>query len=107
MKFDEQGHVLISPRDLQRQAFEAPDQLINHWLLPGTPHAFATYEKFIRFVDFLTARTGIHPHSFLFRGSTKIGFSISPNLNSMKTWKFFGPGSDLDLAITDSHFFAT
>ncbi|HEY5312027.1 MAG TPA: hypothetical protein VIK18_05885 [Pirellulales bacterium] len=107
MTFDEHGHVIITPSELQRQAFANPDALINHWLLPGTPAAFPTYELYARFVDYLAAGTGIHPHHFLFRGSTKIGFSISPNRNEKKTWRCFGPLSDLDLAITDPHFFAT
>jgi len=107
MEFDEQGHVLITPARVQETAFSDPDALINHWLLPGTPMAFRTYEQYVRFVDYLTAQTGIHPHQFLFRGSTKIGFSISPNRKKRKTWRQFGPLSDLDLAITDPHFFAT
>jgi hypothetical protein len=107
MKFDEQGHVLISPAEVQELVFSDPDMLVNHCFLPGTPLAFPTYEKYGHFVDYLTSETGIHPHHFLFRGSTKIGFSISPNSKKRKTWRAFGPESDLDLAITDPHFFAT
>jgi hypothetical protein len=107
MTFDEHGHVVISPVEVQRRAFEDPDGLINHALLPGTPAAFPTYQHYARFVDYLSDRTGIHPHHFLFRGSTKIGFSISPNRTALKAWPSFGPGSDLDLAIADPHFFAT
>jgi hypothetical protein len=88
-------------------AFDDPDGLINHWLLPGTPMGFATSDLYARFVDYLTEKTGIHPHHFLFRGSTKIGFSISPNREVIKVWRRFGQGSDLDLAITDPYFFAT
>lgn len=76
-------------------------------LLQGTPHAFAMYEQYVRFVEHLTAGSGIHPHNFLFRGSTKIGFSISPNRKTNKLWRQFGPTSDLDLAIVDPHFYAT
>ncbi len=107
MTFDEHGHILITPRELQQRAFEDPDGLINHWLLPGTPMGFPTYTQYGKFVDYLSERMGIHPHHFLFRGSTKIGFSISPNREKRKVWKRFGPGSDLDLAITDPHFYAT
>ena len=99
--------MLISPARLSRLAFDDPDALINHWLLPGTPTAFATCAHFARFVDYLADKTGIHPHQFLFRGSTKIGFSISPNKDIRKTWRGFGPGSDLDLAIVDPHFYET
>jgi hypothetical protein len=107
MTFDEHGHILITPRKLQQRAFADPDGLINHWLLPGTPCGFPTYAQYANFIDYLTGKTGIHPHHFLFRGSTKIGFSISPNRKKKKTWRKLGPGSDLDLAITDPHFYAT
>lgn len=105
--FDDEGHILISPRELQRLAFSEPDRLINHFLLPGTPVAFETYAHYGRFVDYLSECTGIHPHHFLFRGSTKIGYSISPNREKRKTWRRFDSASDLDLAITDPHFYAT
>ncbi len=107
MPFDEHGHIRVTPRELERQAFSDPDGLINHQLLPGTPWGFPTYEKYARFIDYLTSQTGIHPHNFLFRGSTKIGFSISPNRKTRKVWRRFGPRSDLDLAIIDTHFFTT
>lgn len=107
MKFDEHGHVLITPSEVQENAFASPDALINHWLLPGTPMAFSTYQQYAKFIDYLEGKPGIHPHHFLFRGSTKIGFSISPNRKKKKTWRRFGQGSDLDLAITDPHFYAT
>lgn len=107
MMFDEHGHVMISPRDLQRRAADDPDGLINHALLPGTPMGFPTYDHFAKFLDYLTSKTGIHPHHFLFRGSTKIGFSISPSRRKVKVWRRFGPGSDLDLAMADPHFFAS
>ena len=107
MRYDPEGHVLISPIELGAMAFSDPDTLINHWLLPGTPLAFATSAQYARFVDYLADKTGILPNQFLFRGSTKIGFSISPNRRKRKTWQRFGPDSDLDLAIVDSHFYQT
>ncbi len=75
--FDEHGHMRISPRALQKFAFDDADWLINHVLLPGTPIGFPTHRQYARFIDYLTAQTGIRPHHFLFRGSAKIGFSIS------------------------------
>ena len=107
MQYDHEGHVLISPTELSAMAFDDPDSLINYWLLPGTPMAFATSAHYACFVHYLSDKTGIHPHQFLFRGSTKIGFSISPNQEKRKTWRSFGPGSDLDLAIVDPHFYET
>lgn len=105
--FDEHGRIIISPKEFHKQTFSDPNWLINHALLPGTPVGFPTYPQYTRFIDYLTDRTGIHPHHFLFRGSTKIGFSISPNLEKRKVWRRLGPSSDLDLAITDPHFFAS
>jgi hypothetical protein len=105
MTFDEHGHILISPREVQRLAFDAPDHLIDYGLIPGTPKAFARYEQYARFLDYMSSRTGIHPHHFVFRGSTKIGYSIAPNRK--KFWRQFGQGSDLDLAIIDPHFYST
>jgi hypothetical protein len=58
MQFDSEGHALISPLELRALAFDNPDALINHWLLPGTPMAFATYDQYIRFVDYLTDGNG-------------------------------------------------
>jgi hypothetical protein len=107
MTFDEHGHIDISPREVQDKAFDDPDGLINHALMPGTPMGFPLYAQYARFIDYLSSRTGIHPHHFLFRGSTKVGFSISPNRKQRKLWRNFGPGSDLDLAIVDPHFFAS
>jgi len=107
MEFDEHGHVEIAPKEVRRLAFSDPDGLINYALMPGTPAAFATYECYSRFVDHLSSRMRIHPHHFLFRGSTKLGFSISPDPKKKKTWRRCGPASDLDLAIVDPHFFAT
>jgi hypothetical protein len=107
MRYDNEGHVLISPVELRQLAFANPDCLINHWLLPGTPMAFATCALYAQFVDYLSDKTGIHPHQFLFRGSTKVGFSISPNRKDRKTWRRFSSGSDLDLAIVDPHFYET
>jgi len=107
MTFDEHGHILIGPREVQERAFDDPDGLINHALMPGTPMGFATYAQYCQFVDYLSDGMGIHPHHFLFRGSTKVGFSISPNREKRSIWKRFGLTSDLDLAIVDPHFYAT
>lgn len=75
MTFDDQGHIIITPPEVQAQAFNDPDGLINHALLPGTPLAFSTYAHFTRFVDYLSERTGIHPHHFLFRGTINRRFT--------------------------------
>ena len=59
MTFDEQGHILISPLEVEKRAFDDPDGLINHALIPGTPLAFPSYSKYECFVDYLSAQTGI------------------------------------------------
>jgi len=45
MRYDEHGHIRITPRQLHEMAFNSPDALINHWLMPGTPWAFATSDR--------------------------------------------------------------
>lgn len=45
MKFDEHGHILITPREVQERAFSGPDGLIDYGLLPGTPMGFPTYAQ--------------------------------------------------------------
>src|SRR5205823_8158522 len=75
------------------------------WLV-GTPWAFPTYANFRKFVTFLADRLGVHANNIAVRGSTKVGFSISPKPD--KVWMAMRPDSDLDLAIVDPdyyHFF--
>jgi hypothetical protein len=103
MRFDDEGHLLISPRELQDFAFADPHSLINDVLLPGTPRVCATYEAYCDLLHQLSTRLGVHPRNLLFKGSTKIGFSIAPRPE--KLWRQFGPTSDLDLAIVDANFF--
>jgi hypothetical protein len=47
---------------------------------------------------------GVHPNCTLFRGSTKLGFSIAPQLD--KVWMKYGAASDLDLSIIDERLFS-
>jgi hypothetical protein len=68
-------------------------------LLPGTPAIFDTYDAFVRFRARVANGLSVHPSSVVFRGSTKIGFSIAPIAD--KLWSSFGPQSDVDLAIVD------
>jgi hypothetical protein len=74
MRFDEEGHVVVTPREWQ-DAIANPDQLVNDVWLPGTPWAFPTYGGYRRFWTFLSERLGVHPNNIIVRGSTKIGFS--------------------------------
>jgi hypothetical protein len=103
VNWDHEGHILVSPREVQTRAFENPRCLINDVLIPGTPLAIPHYEQHCRLLDYLAYELGVHPRDFLIKGSTKIGFSIAPDTS--KVWMACGPESDLDLAIVDSHFF--
>src|SRR5207247_1885431 len=64
MEFDTEGHILITPWEVEQGAFDDPDGLISHGLLPGTPMAFPTYRQFCQFLNYLADETGVHAHNF-------------------------------------------
>ena len=103
MHFDNEGHLVVSPREVQALAFSDKNKLINTVLLPGTPRAISTYSQYCRLLYHIADKIGIHPNNLLLKGSTKIGFSIAPRPE--KVWMEYGPASDLDLAIVDAGFF--
>jgi hypothetical protein len=104
MHFDEEGHLLVAPNEVEAMIGLADrGRLVNNVLLPGTPAAIPTHEQHCRLLHHFANNLGIHPNSLVFRGSTKLGFSIAPKLE--KVWMEFGPLSDLDLAIVDATFF--
>ncbi len=108
MKFDEQGHVIWTPSDLYELARAAPLQLVNRYLLNGTPWAFAEYAHYCAFLEAIAERTGIHPRNLYLRGSCQIGFSIAPKKTiwaAMRNEPTPNP-SDLDLVIVDEAYFA-
>jgi hypothetical protein len=105
MRFDEEGHVVTTPREVQDLAFNDSARLINWVLLPGTPRAIPTHEQHRCLLDFLARRIGVHPKNLFFKGNTKIGFSIAPLPD--KIWRLYRNSSDLDLAIVDPDFFHT
>jgi hypothetical protein len=102
MKFDEQGHVRWSPRELYQLVLEEPRRLVNFYLMTGTPWAFDTYPRYCDFIQALAERTGIHPRNLYLRGSCQIGFSIAPR---DKVWTAMSSDSDLDLVIVDRTYF--
>lgn len=103
MRFDEEGHIIVTPKEVHELAFSAAETLINSVLIPGTPRAVPTHRQHFELLQHISGRMGIHPNNLFFKGSTKIGFSIAPKLD--KVWMAYGDASDLDLAIVDSRFF--
>ncbi|MBL8795364.1 MAG: hypothetical protein JNM56_15780 [Planctomycetia bacterium] len=107
MKFDEQGHVLWTPKTLYAAAQSAPLQLVNRYLMMGTPWAFAEYVRYCDFLDAVAERTGVHPRNLYLRGSCQIGFSIAPKQTAWTAMQS-DPArrlSDLDLVIVDEAYF--
>lgn len=102
MKFDDQGHVLLSPLHVQA-GLEDQDSLTTRWLLPGTPHIFDTYDNYHRFLTFIADELYIPPMNICTRGSGKIGFSIAPRAE--KVWMAASPTADVDVGIVDVDYF--
>ena len=102
MEISAEGHSLTSPREVCERLNE-PARLINDVFIPGTPVAFPTYARYCDFLAYCADAFGVHPRKFLVRGSTKLGFSISPHAES--AWVEMRPDSDLDLAIIDSDYY--
>ncbi|MDQ2730108.1 MAG: hypothetical protein M3Y56_00490 [Armatimonadota bacterium] len=102
MQFDEQGHIVWSPKELYQAAVDDPRGLVNGFLMTGTPCAFQTYSQYYDFLDAVAERTGIHPKNLYLRGSCHIGFSIAPK---SKVWTAMRHNSDLDLVIVDPSYY--
>jgi hypothetical protein len=102
MEITAEGHVRISPREFC-QRLDEPARLINDLLIPGTPVAFSTYRRYCDFLHACASDFGVHPRNLVVRGSTKLGFSISPDADSI--WKEMRPDSDIDLAIVDPDYY--
>jgi hypothetical protein len=105
MHFDREGHIIISPDSVQELLYLDVRRLINTVLLPGTPRAIPTHAQHFKLLEHFADKLGLHPNCLFFKGSTKLGFSISPK--ALKVWMEFGDESDLDLAIVDQGFFNT
>lgn len=103
MTFDREGHVVVSPVEIEEMLRTDLHRLICTVLLPGTPSVFATYEEYCLFREMIADGLSVHPSSIVFRGSTKIGFSLTPRPD--KIWMEVDSGSDVDLAIVDSDHF--
>jgi hypothetical protein len=103
-KFDEQGHIVWTPKELYQMVLENPLRLVNDYLMGGsTPKAFSEYAQYCDFVHAVAERTGVHPRNLYLRGSCHIGFSIAPRAE--KVWTAMSDESDLDLVIVDRPYF--
>jgi len=102
MDIDNEGHIRVSPREICDRIHDTY-KLINNVLIPGTPVAFPTHESYCDFLNSCADTLGIHPRNLLVRGSTKLGFSVSPNRDSI--WVAMRPDSDLDFAIVDPDYY--
>jgi hypothetical protein len=103
-KFDDEGHIVWTPKKLYEMVLENPLRLVNDYLMGGsTPRAFAEFEHYCDFVHTVAERTGVHPRNLYLRGSCQIGFSIAPRAD--KIWTALSDESDLDLVIVDGPYF--
>ena len=103
MKFDPEGHLSVTPQQLFRLAGDDPRKLIDHYLTQGTPAVFPRYDLYCDFLREISNRLEVHPRNLVLRGSSKLGFSITPKAG--KLWMEVGETSDLDLAIVDAAYY--
>lgn len=109
MEFDQQGHVIWTPRTLYEFARTDPLQLANRYLMMGTPRAFSEYDHYCEFLEAISERLGVHPRNLYLRGSCQIGFSIAPKPEKVWAAMRNDPNarpSDLDLVIVDDAYFS-
>lgn len=103
-KFDEEGHIVWSLKELYQMVQEDFLRLVNGYLMGGsTPRAFDEYAQYCDFVHAVAERTGVHPRNLYLRGSCHIGFSIAPRAD--KIWTVMSDDSDLDLVVVDRLYF--
>ncbi len=108
--FDAQGHIQISAVDFLQAAKANVQQAVEELTLSGTPHAFATFSEYRKFLDAVGKGLGVHPRTIVVRGSAHFGFSTSPQAH--KVWRPFRVKgsraerpSDIDVAIVDVEYF--
>ena len=102
MKFDDQGRLIWTPKELYSLAQSNPLRLVNGFLMTGTPQAFPEYIWYCDFLEAVAERIGVHPRNLYLRGSCHVGFSIAPK---PKVWTVMHDRSDLDLVIVDEGYF--
>jgi len=100
--FTTEGHIEIKPDEVLAHARENPRDLVNNYLLTGTPRVFATYARYCDFLKEVGSRFGLHPRSLLVRGSAHLGYSIAPK---SKAWTQLRFNSDIDIAVVDVDYY--
>lgn len=103
MRFNEQGHALGTPLEVERWLLQSRRLLINGMLIPAIPSIFSERREYDRFVEWLSDQLKVHPRNFVIRGSTLLGFSLEPTPE--KVWRACTPESDIDLAIIDPDYY--
>ncbi len=105
MKCDEHGRWIWTPKQLYTLAQTNQFQLINGYLMAGTPRAFPDYTRYCDFLGAVADRLGVHPRNLYLRGSCHIGYSIAPKDTVWTAMRGAPVPSDLDLVIVDEGYF--
>ena len=109
MKIGPRGEFEITPAELFAEAKNNPVRLINDVLIRGTPFVFPTYRNYCDFLSAAGDALHVHPATLFVRGSSKIGFSISPRIprppKTIRVWNRLSEKSDIDLAIVDADLY--
>lgn len=103
MSIDDQNHASVSPAEMESLLFQDRRLLINGTLIPSTPIIFAERRDFDRFLEWLSDQFRVHPRNFVIRGSTLLGYSMTPL--PAKVWTSYTDRSDIDLAIVDADYY--
>lgn len=102
MRFDEQGHLCLSPQEFEEKLSDRR-LLINCGLIPEVPKVFEERDAYDRFLEWVSDALRIHPRNFVVRGSGLLGYSVAPERR--KLWREMSPRSDIDLAIVDGDYY--
>jgi hypothetical protein len=78
------------------------DLFVSLSLLDSTPHAFGgDWKQFSEWKRDLSRGLGVDPHALVLVGSAAVGVSLNPR----KSFRSFGPKSDIDVAVVSpTHF---
>ncbi len=91
MRFDAEGHLSITPRQLLGLAYADRRRLIDHYLIVGTPSVLPTYASYYDFLKSVSERIGVHPRNLVLRGSAQIGFVRNVGFKAVMPAAIFPP----------------